>query len=1060
MPAISDKLSRVKYDQFGLEDWVKKFWAENNVYRLVRDKSRMNRRKFYFLDGPPYASAKSIHVGTAWNKVIKDVVLRYYRMRGYNVWDQPGFDTHGLPIEVKIEQKLGVSTKKDIVERVGVERFLNECKKFASENLEAMTEHFKEIGVFMDWENPYITFKKEYIESGWWLIKRAWEQGLLYEGYRVVHWCPRCETTLADYEVSEYRVVEDPSIYVKFKVKGEENTFLLVWTTTPWTLPANAFVMAHPDLDYVKVRVGEEAVILARQRLEKVMEEAGITDYEIISEFKGNELEGLEYTHPLEDIVNAQRELRKYHRVVMAPEAVVATEGTGLVHSAPGHGEVDYEVNEKKVGAPVVSLVDNQGRMTSDAGKYAGLYFRREANMEIIKDLEVKGALFHESKLEHRYPVCWRCKTPLVLRATHQWFIAVSRLKEKLIEEAEKIEWVPEWAKARFLNLIKDIRDWVVSRQRFWGIPLPVWRCRMCGYVHAVGSVKELVELGGREPEDLHRPWVDYIELNCPKCGGVMRRVPDVLDVWFDSGVAFYASLGYPRNKELYEQLKPVDFIVEGHDQIRGWFFSLLRSGVIGFGERPYRRVLVHGFALDEHGREMHKSLGNYIEFAELISRMPRDAVRLWAMQNTIWEDLRFQWKAMEQALRALNIAWNVYSFASTYMSLDKFDPLENTLDQIPEEWLEVEDKWILSRLSTLKESYYEAMESLRLHEAARALREFIVEDVSHWYIRIIRRRVWEESDTPSKKAAYTVLNKVLWEWLLLASPFIPFTTEYIYQLMYRGALNGPVSIHLLNLPGHEPSLRSPDLEAAMETAKTIIEAAAASRNKAGLKIRQPVSRLIVSLRDPGLEEHLRVTEEIILGLANAKRLEIVGSEFFEDLKVYDVEPNYRAIGPEFRKLSKQIIRYIEENKVKVANDIITRGKHELLLDRERITLEPRHVNIKARYPDWLSVSEIPLGIVAIDTRIGREELVEGLTRDVVRRIQAMRKELDLPVEAKIRLWLTGDSEVLKAVREKLDYLKTETRAEEVVFREAQSEVYTRDWDIDGYKVRISIQRI
>lgn len=1060
MPAISDKLSRVKYDQFGLEEWVKKFWVENNVYRLVKEKSMKSMKKFYFLDGPPYASAKSIHVGTAWNKVIKDVVLRYYRMLGYNVWDQPGYDTHGLPIEVKIEQKLGISTKKDIVEKVGVEKFLAECREFARENLEAMTEHFKEIGVFMDWDNPYITYRKEYIESGWWLIKRAWEQGLLYEGYRVVHWCPRCETTLADYEVSEYKILRDPSIYVKFKVKGTENTYLLVWTTTPWTLPANAFVMAHPDLDYVKVKVKGEILILAKARLEKVMQEAGVEEYEVVEEFKGNELEGVEYIHPLEDLVDAQRELRKYHKVVMAPEAVLATEGTGLVHSAPGHGEIDYEINEDRVGAPVISLVDNQGRMTSGAGKYAGMYFRKEANEEIMKDLEAKGALFHKSSLEHRYPICWRCKTPLVLKATNQWFIAVSKLKDKLLEEANKIEWVPEWAKTRFVNLIKDVHDWVVSRQRFWGIPLPVWRCESCGYVHAVGSVEELVQLGGREPEDLHRPWVDEIELKCPKCGGVMRRVPDVLDVWFDSGVAFYASLGYPKNKELYEKLRPVDFIVEGHDQIRGWFFSLLRSGVIGFGERPYRRVLVHGFALDEHGREMHKSLGNYIEFTELISKIPRDAVRLWAMQNTIWEDLRFQWKAMEQTWRALNITWNVYSFASTYMSLDKFDPLENTIDKIPEEWLEIEDKWILSRLATLKETYHEAMKSLRLHEAARALREFIVEDVSHWYIRIIRRRVWEEADTPTKKAAYAVLNKVLWEWLLLAAPFIPYTTEYIYQLMYREAIEGPVSIHLLELPQPEPSLKKPDLEEAMTTTKMIVEAAAAARNKAKLKLRQPVSRLIVSLRDTKLEEHLKVTEKIILGLANAKKLEIVGAEFFEGLKVYDVEPNYRAIGPEFRKLSKKIVQYIEENKQRIAEDIIATGSHEFTIDGEKVVLEPRHVNIKAGYPEWLSVAETPLGLVAVDTRIGKDELIEGLTRDVVRRIQAMRKEMDLPVEAKIKIWLVGDEQVMEATKQKMSYLKTETRAEEVYYEEPPSEAYTKEWDIDGYRVKIGIEKI
>ena len=1059
LPAISDRLSRVRYDQFGLEDWVKRFWAENRVYRLVKEKSESSNRKFYFLDGPPYASAKSIHVGTAWNKVIKDVVLRYHRMMGYRVWDKPGYDTHGLPIEVKIEKELGIWTKKEIIEKVGVEKFVEHCKRFALENLKAMTEHFKEIGVFMDWDNPYVTFEKDYIESGWWLIKRAWEQGLLYEGYRVVHWCPRCETTLADYEVSEYAVLTDPSIYVKFPVKGMEKTSLLVWTTTPWTLPANAFVMAHPDLEYVKVLVNGEYLILAKARLEKVMEEAGATDYKVVEEFKGKDLEGLEYKHPLEGIVPAQDTLSKYHRVVMAPEAVVATEGTGLVHSAPGHGEIDYEINMDRVGAPVVSLVDNQGRMTEGAGKYKGLYFRKEANKAIIEDLERLGALFHKTTVTHRYPICWRCKTPLVLRATNQWFIAVSKLRDKLLEEAERIEWVPEWAKTRFTNLLREVRDWVISRQRFWGIPLPVWRCKECGYTHVVGSTKELVEMGGEEPEDLHRPWVDRVKLKCPKCGGVMERVPDVMDVWFDSGVAFYASLGYPKNREPYESLKPVDFIVEGHDQIRGWFFSLLRSGIIGFNERPYLKVLVHGFALDEHGREMHKSLGNYIEFTELISRMPRDAVRLWSMQNTIWEDLRFQWKAMEQARRALNIVWNVYSFASTYMSLDKYDPLEEPLEKLDGDWLELEDKWILSRLSNLKEAYHRAMKSYRLHEAARALREFMVEDVSHWYIRLIRRRVWEEAETPTKKAAYAVLHKVLWEWLLLAAPFIPFTTEYIYQLMYREALKGPVSIHLLDLPGEEPGLRDTRLEEAMETAKEIVEAVAAARNKARLKLRQPVSRVIVSLKKGEEAWKLELTRKVILSLANAKELELVGPEFFEGLKVYDVEPNYRAIGPEFRRLSKKIVEYIEANKERVARDLVEKGAHKALVEGEEIVLEPRHVNIKAGYPEWLAVAETDIGLVAVDARIGRRELVEGIARDLVRRIQAMRKEMDLPVEAKIRVWLTGDNEVIEAAREMEEYISYETRAEAINYTSPPENAYTKEWDIDGYKVTIGVEK-
>ncbi|MEB3765499.1 MAG: isoleucine--tRNA ligase [Desulfurococcales archaeon] len=1060
MVSIQNNLEKIKYDQFKLEEEIKKFWDENKIYHKVKEKSMRSKKKFYFLDGPPYASAKSIHVGTAWNKVIKDTVLRYYRMRGYNVWDIPGYDTHGLPIEVKIEKEYGIKSKKEIIEKIGVENFVESCKRFVDENIKAMTEQFKEIGVFMDWENPYVTYRDEYIESGWWLIKQAWRKGLLYKGERVVHWCPRCETTLADYEVSEYKELRDPSIYVKFKVKNSQNEYLLIWTTTPWTLPANAFVMAHPDLDYVKVKVDGEILILAKARLEKVMSEAGKTEYEVLEEFKGTRLEGLEYIHPLEDLVPAQAKLAPYHKVVLAPDAVTATEGTGLVHSAPGHGEIDYEINEKIVGAPLISLVDNTGKMTEDSGRYHGLYFRTDANKAVIEDLEKKGALFHKGSIIHRYPVCWRCKTPLVLRATEQWFIAVRRLKERLIEEARSIEWRPNWATTRFINLLKEVRDWVISRQRFWGIPLPVWECSSCGYRHVIGSVDELVELGGHKPEQLHRPWIDRVTLKCPKCGGVMKRVPDVLDVWFDSGIAFYASLSYPRNKELYESLKPVDFIVEGHDQIRGWFFSLLRSGIIGFDEKPYKRVLVHGFALDEKGREMHKSLGNYIEFKELISRVPRDVIRLWAMNNTIWEDLRFSWKSMDMVWRSFNIIWNVFTFASTYMSIDNFDPEQTKLEDV-EDALQFEDKWLLSRFNRLLKEYHEAMKDLRLHEAARIVKDFPVEDISHWYIRLIRRRVWEEEATKSKLAAYAVLYHVLKGWLLMAAPFIPYTTEYLYQKLIRPAEPSlPETIHLLEIPEPDNKWIDDGVEQLMDIARKLTEASAAARMKAGIKLRRPVKRLIIALKDNSLRNTIERAAQIIKDLANVKEIEIVGVDFFENMKVYGVEPNYKTMGPEFKKMLRKVIAYVEENKEKVAKDIVEHGEHKAEIEGVTVKILPKHVELKVDYPSWLSTVETDIGIIGIDTRLTKDEILEGHAREIVRRIQAMRKDLSLPVDAYIEVWLEADPEFIEAVEKHRNYIMTETRARNLRLDKPPEEVYQKEWEVDGKRLLIGIKKI
>jgi isoleucyl-tRNA synthetase len=1056
---VVDYLSKLEYNQFRVEEWVKSFWERESVYKLVKAKSATSTRKFYFLDGPPYASAKSIHPGTARNKVVKDIVLRYHRMAGYNVWDKPGYDTHGLPIEGKIEPSRGLQVKKDIYERVGVEKFIEYCKAFVDENMEAMSRQFREIGVFMDWGDPYVTYANDYIEAGWWLIKRAHERGLLYRGYKVLHWCPRCETTLADYEVSEYKELEDPSIYVKLPVRGRGGEYLLVWTTTPWTLPANTFVMAHPDLDYVRVRVGGEVYILAEARLEHVMREAGVSEYEVLERFKGLSLEGLEYDHPLEDLVDAQRELRGHHRVILAPEGVTPYEGTGLVHSAPGHGTVDYEVAVKH-GIPVVSLVDEVGRMTEGAGRYKGLYFRTEANKAIIEDLRERGALFHEATVIHRYPVCWRCKTPLALRATNQWFIAVTRLKDELLREAERVEWRPSWAKTRFYNMLQELRDWVISRQRFWGIPLPIWICGSCGYTHVVGSVDELEAMGGYRPRDLHRPWIDEVKLRCPKCGGVMDRVPDVLDVWFDSGVAFYASLGYPMRRDLYESLEPVDFIVEGHDQIRGWFFSLLRSGVIGFGKTPYKRVLVHGFMLDEQGREMHKSLGNYVDFEELISRVPRDVVRFWLSTNTTWEDLRFSWRALEHMQRDFTVMWNTYVFASTYMGLDSFDPEVTTLEKVMGD-LEVEDRWLLSRVNRLVKLYREAMEDLRIHDAARALRSFILEDVSRFYIRLIRRRVWEEADTPSKRAAYATLYKALKTWLALAAPIIPFTTEYLYQHFVRPAeSSSPASVHLLSMPEVDEHLIDDDLERDFEIVKAFIEAALSARATAGLKLRRPVRRVVVAAVDERALKALRRLANVIAEMVNAKTVEVVGTDFFEKLGAYKVEPNLGEIGRDYRRLTPTIVKLLEDKGVEVAGELLARGYYEVELEGVKVKLEPRHVDVKVEYPEWLSVRKLDYGIVAVDTRITVEEEAEGYAREVVRRVQHMRKELRLSIEDRVEVWVWGDDEIVNATRLFEEYVRSETRAVKINYGKPAEKVYAKDWDIEDKVVSIGIKRV
>ncbi|MEM1620091.1 MAG: isoleucine--tRNA ligase [Fervidicoccaceae archaeon] len=982
------------YDPSAIEREVKDFWRRISLYEKLKYKGR--GPKFYFLDGPPYASAKSIHLGTVWNKVIKDAVLRYKRMRGFDVWNKPGYDTHGLPIEVLVERSLKLKSKKEIEERVGIENFVKLCRSLVDENIAYMTRQFEDIGSSFDWENPYVTYRNEYIESGWWLIKKAWERGLLSRELRVVHWCPRCETTLADYEVSEYAELEDPSVYVKLKVRGtsKSNEYLVVWTTTPWTLPANAFVMASPHLDYARVRVGDEILILAEKRVEEVMKEIGVP-YEVIERFPGTSLEGFSYEHPLEDVVDAQQLLKPYHVVVMAAEAVSAHEGTGLVHAAPGHGDVDFEV-ASRLNIPVVSLVDERGRMSEDAGIFRGMHFREEANDKILEELKRRGALLHASKIRHRYPICWRCKSPLLLRASTQWVIRVTAIKDRLLEEARKIRWIPEWARSRFENLLAELRDWVISRQRYWGIPLPIWVCERCGQIAVVGSRRELEELGGEAPSDLHRPWIDRVSLTCSVCGGRMKRTPDVADVWFDSGIAFFASLGEPPGGETWRGLAPVDLVIEGHDQVRGWFFSLLRSGLLALDAAPYSAVLVHGFLLDEQGREMHKSLGNYVEFEELVTKYPRDAIRLWLLQSTLWEDLRFSYRSLEQARRDLTVAWNVFNFAATYMSLDGFDPEVHTLKELRQH-MKVEDLWLLSRYARLFRRYIENMEAYELHAAVRELRRFIVEDLSHWYVRIIRRRVWTEGESKDKFAAYAALYTVLKGWLLMAAPFLPFMTEYLYQHFVRPFVsNSKESIHLERLEEAPGEYVNEELEKSAEIVRAMVEDVLALRARAGLKLRQPISRVVVAPKTDEARSAVHLMSDILRELANAKELAMVS---LEELRILESSGGYVACSS---------------------------ASYEL----------------------------------AIDARLSLDLLYEGLAKELVRRVQHTRKQLALNVEEYIELWVEGDEELLEAAKRWERYVKEETRAVSLTYGGRPPDgAHVVEWDIDGKRLLIGVKR-
>ncbi len=897
-----------------MEERILNFWEENSILSKAR-KLRKGKKKWFFMDGPPYATG-AIHLGTALNKILKDFYIRFHRMLDYDVWDQPGYDCHGLPIENKVEKKLNFKVKSDI-EKFGVENFIQECRKFATQYIDVMTQQFKNLGVWMDWDNPYLTLTNNYIEGAWTTFKAAYEKGYLFKGSYPVHVCPRCETAVAYNEI-EYKTVKDPAIYVKFKVEGEKNVFLVIWTTTPWTLPGNTGVMVKPSAEYVKVKVPTgEVFILAKALAGFVLDKLGFNNYEVLGTVKGWDLGGLRYEHPLADLFPFQKKLKNAHRVVLSEQFVTLTEGTGLVHSAPGHGQEDYKVG-LETGLPVVSPVKISGVFDESCGKFAGMYVK-EADKLIINELKSRKLLLLEEEIEHEYPHCWRCESPLLLISMPQWFFKVTEIKDKLIEESKKVNWVPKWAGERFLNWIENLGDWPISRQRYWGIPLPIWICEKCGEVKVVGSADEL----GVELKDLHRPYIDQVKLKCPKCGGTMYRIPDVLDVWFDSGVASWASLGYPKRKDLWKKLWPTDFETEGPDQIRGWWNSQLITSVLTFGRSPFGTIMFHGFILDAHGVKMAKKRGNVILPEDVTQKYGRDILRFYLLSSAPWNNFFFNMDEVKEVSRQFNVLKNTFHFIEMYVT----EKPPEKVDLLPE------DKWLLSKLySTIKE-YREACLKYNHFKAAKLLMDFILNDLSRWYIKAVRDRVWPLYQGKDKKAAFYTLLKTTEETLKLLAPFAPFTAEELYQKLLRGKVCEEESIHFLLIPEPEKEHINKELEEEMEVLREIIEAVSSARQKAKVKLRWPVKKVVVVSESKQVEKTLNRFKQVFLKMSNAKDVEfrkerIKGSfvsekfsfgEVFIDLTVDDKILSERV----YRELTRRIQLTRKKHGFKVLDKIL-----------------------------------------------------------------------------------------------------------------------------------------
>jgi len=1054
-----------QYNAHELEDQIRGLWEREQTYRKVR-MLRVGGKKFFFVDGPPYTTGR-IHLGTAWNKVIKDSVLRYRSMNGCEVKDRAGWDMHGLPIEVKVEESFGFRSKKDI-EAYGVDKFIARCKEFALRQKDDMTAQFKILGAWLDWDDPYMTLKNEYLEAAWWTLKRAHENNLLERGLRVVNWCPRCQTAIADSEV-EYWDETDYSIYVKFPVEGEDNTYIVIWTTTPWTIPANVAVAVNPSFQYARVRATKdgrsETLIMASELVESVLKTGRYQDYELLGVLSAKQMQELHYNHPLEGLVPRQAHI---HHGVYAADFVTA-ENTGCVHIAPGHGLEDYELgldHHLEIFCPV----GEDGRYTAEAGeKYQGLYVK-EADGEVIADLEERGRLLSQGRLAHRYGHCWRCKTPIIFIATRQWFLRISDLRDKMLEEVARVTWYPEWAgSARFADWINNARDWCISRQRYWGIPLPIWTCPACGHLEVIGTAAELEQRSGGTVADLHRPDVDSVYLTCP-CGGKMKRSPDVFDVWFDSAVASWATLHFPSREGSEEELNswwPADFITEGHDQTRGWFYSQLGASMVSFGRAPYKSVLMHGFTLDDQGRKMSKSIGNIVQPEEVVSKFGADILRFYVLgANAPWEDLHFSWEAVENTARMLNIYWNAYRFALPYMVLDKFDASKSDLASW-EKSLRPEDRWILSRVNSLTADVTAEMEGYQLHRIVRSISDFVLEDLSRWYIQLVRPRTWIEQDDPDKLAAYATIYEVLVKLCRVMAPFTPFLSESIYQNLVAGLAEDdgqgkaacPASVHMCDWPRADEGRIDKRLEASMALVREVAMAASNARQKGGRKLRWPVSEIVIAPAKEALD--MNGLESVLKGQTNAKKITVLspGEKPPMDL---EMAPVHKKIGPVYKGEAKAVVAAIAEADAALVKSQLDCNCGEATVTHagKEYKITSDMVQIKELAPQNLPAAEFSKGFVYVDITLTPELETEGYAREIIRRIQDMRKELDLRVEDPIRAMVDIESKPILDLAAKMkDYIAGEVRAADFQMGlglELQGKL-VKDWDIEGICVRIGI---
>ena len=1028
------------------EKSIVEFWKKNDIFEKSIE-HRDGCERFTFYDGPPTANGKP-HIGHVLTRAIKDLIPRYRTMKGYKVLRKAGWDTHGLPVELEVEKALGISGKPEI-EKFGIEDFIKKCKASVFTYQSEWEEMSDRVGFWADMENPYVTYHNDYIESVWWALRQIWDKGLLYKGHKIMPYCPRCGTSLSSHEVAQgYKDVKENSLIAKFKVLGKDNEYILAWTTTPWTLPSNLALCVIPHEKYVRFTIeGDEnntVYIMAEALIKSVFGEDAKAN--ILNEYTGEELKGTEY-EPLYSFVKPDK--KAYY--VIADDYVTMDDGTGVVHTAPAFGEDDARVC-KANGLPFINLVDHQGNFVKETGEWAGT-FVKDADKLVIRDLKERNLCFAVIPFEHSYPFCWRCDTPLLYYACDTWFIEMTKVRDRLLANNETVNWMPDNIKhGRFGNFLENIIDWGLSRTRYWGTPLPIWECE-CGHRHVVGSIAELKEMGINCPDDieLHKPYVDNIKLRCEKCGGEMKRVPEVIDCWFDSGSMPFAQLHYPfENKEAFEQNFPADFISEAIDQTRGWFYTLMAISTLLFDKSPYKNVVVLGHVQDEKGIKMSKHKGNVIAPMDILNDQGSDAVRWYFYSNSApWLPNRFSAKNVSEAQRKfLGTLWNTYCFYVLYANIDEFDPTKYNFDDLN---LTVMDKWILSKLNNVVKTVDDYLNEYKITEATRAMNEF-VDELSNWYVRRSRSRFWASELTDDKICAYMTLYTVLVEFAKVSAPFIPFMTEEIYQNLVRSVdENALESIHMCDFPKYDEKYNFAEIEQEMDAIRKVVILGRAARNEANIKNRQPLSKLFIQTDNKINADYVN----IILEELNIKDVELTkdASGFIS----YNFKPQMRTMGPKYGKLMRPIFDEIAKMDGAEVMETLNSDK-PLCLNVQGTDVEvfKDDVLIDTQQKDgFVSASDAGFTVV-LDTNLTDELIEEGFVREIISKIQTMRKDSGFEVTDRISVVFDGSEKIEKIFAANDAEIKSQTLADSIDAGDVKD---GKNWNVNGEKVDIAIQK-